>query len=153
MGNPGEDFEDLLHGFVHESMDKNEQFRNSFGKYKRWDWDEEAVTLTFSDPNKPFLRIHVTVVGTTKGDRWQWTWANRNFEDRSRLGMEKVREFGEEQGFEKLTTAFIDADEHTGWEMTSVAVHVLKAFGSYRFPTDEGFCYLIFRSIESSAVN
>jgi hypothetical protein len=153
VGTPGEDFDAVLHEFVHESIDKNEQFRKRFGKYKRWDWDDEAVTLTFSDPDKPPLVIHVTVVGTTRGEEWQWTWANRNFEDRSRLGMDKVREFGETHGFEKLTTAFFDADEHTGWEMTSVAVHILKAFGSYRFPTDEGYCYLVFRNLENTTVN
>lgn len=153
MSIPAEDFEDLVHELVHESIEKNEQFRSRFGKYKRWDWNDETVTLTFSDPDKSLLRIHVTVVGTTKGDRWQWTWANRNFEDRSRLGMEKVREFGEVHGFAKLTTPFLDADEHTGWEMTSIASHVLKAFGSYRFPTDEGFCYLVFRSIENATVH
>jgi len=153
LSNVGESFDELLHELVHESMEKNEQFWKRHGRYKRWDWDDEAVTLTFSDPKKQTLRIQVTVVGTTKGNRWQWTWANRNFEERSRIGMEKVREFGEANGYKQLTTAFLDADEHTGWEMTSIASHVLKALGSYRFPTDEGFCYLVFRNIESTTVH
>ncbi len=153
MSVPDDNFEDFLHELVHESMDKNELFWNRHGRYKRWDWDHAAVMLTFSDPNKPSLQIHVTVVGSTQGDRWQWTWANKNFEDRSRLGMEQVREFGEARGFEKLTTPFLDADEHTGWEMTSVASHILKALGSYRFPTDEGFCYLVFRNVENTTVH
>jgi hypothetical protein len=141
-------FEDVLHTFVHESIDKNQLFGERYGKYKRWDWDAETVTLTFSDPDKVPLRIDVAVVGTTKGNRWQWTWANRNFELRSRLGVEKVREYGELNGYEKLTSAFIDADEYTGWEMTSVAVHVLNALGSYRFQTDEGYCYLVYLRIQ-----
>jgi len=33
--------------------------------------------------------------------------------------------------------------------MTAVAAHVLKALGAYRFPTDDGFCYLIYRNIET----
>ncbi|MGD0800527.1 MAG: hypothetical protein ABR906_04350 [Terracidiphilus sp.] len=32
--------------------------------------------------------------------------------------------------------------------MTAVAEHVLDALGAYRFPTDQGFCYLVFRKIE-----
>jgi hypothetical protein len=143
-----ETFEEFVHALVHDSIEKNERFRNQYGKFKRWDWDSDAVTLTFSDPVKSTLRIDVTVVGTTKGERWQWTWANRNFEPRSKLGMDEVRIFGESHGYEMLTTGFIDSDEHTGWEMTSVALHVLGGIGSYRFPTDGGFCYLIYRNIK-----
>jgi hypothetical protein len=62
--------------------------------------------------------------------------------------MSKVKEFGEAKGFDKLTTGFLEADEYTGWEMTSVAVHLLNAPGSYRFPAENGFCYLVFREIE-----
>ena len=62
--------------------------------------------------------------------------------------MEKVREFGESNGYEKLTTPFLVADEYTGWEMTAVTEHVLEALGAYRFPTDHGFCYLAYRSVE-----
>jgi len=62
--------------------------------------------------------------------------------------MDKVREFGEANGYGKLTTPFLDADEYTGWEMTAVAEHVLNALGAYRFPTDDGFCYLAYRRVE-----
>ena len=31
--------------------------------------------------------------------------------------------------------------------MTSIAVHLLQAPGSYRFPTDDGYCYLVYREI------
>ena len=148
MSNSNENFEEFLHKLVHESIDKNERFRQRYGRHKRWDWDSDAVTLTFTDPTKPTLRIEVVVVGTTKGNRWQWTWANRNFDFSSRMSMEKVREFGESRGYQKLTTAFIDADDDTGWEMSSIAVHILGALGSYRFPTDEGYCYLAYLQIE-----
>jgi hypothetical protein len=141
-------FKDFLHPLVHESKDKNDRFWEQHGDYQSWYWDHEAVTLTFSDPAKPTLKVDVSVVGTTKGDRWQWTWANRNFEPRSWIGVEKVRAYGEANSFEKLTTPFLDADEYFGWEMTSIAVHILDALGSYRFPTDEGFCYLVFRNVE-----
>jgi hypothetical protein len=148
MPDTKESFEELLHTVVHESIEKDERFWNRYGKYKRWDWYAGAVTLTFFDPDKPTLQIDVSVVGTTKEDKWQWTWANRNFEPNSKLGMDEVRKFGESHGYELLTTGFIDSDEHTGWEMTSVALHVLDGLGSYRFPTDEGFCYLVFLKIQ-----
>jgi hypothetical protein len=129
-------------------MDKNKRFQEHYGLHEHYYWDPESVTLTFSDSTKLTLRIDVTVVGSTEGDSWQWSWANRNYEARSKLDMEKVREFGDVNGYDKLTSAFLDADEHTGWEMTAVAAHILNAPGAYRFPTEDGFCYIIYRKIE-----
>lgn len=141
-------FEDFLHPIIHELMSKNKKFDQQYGKHKRWDWDDEAVTLRFSDPDLLTLVIDVSVVGTTEGNRWQWTWANRNFDARSKLDIDKVREFGELHGYDKLTTAFVEADEYTGWAMTAVAAHVLDSPGAYRFETDNGYCYLLYRKIE-----
>lgn len=141
-------FNEFLHPLVHELMDKNERIRECYGVHARYDWDDESATIIFTDPEKPTLRINATVVGTTEGDTWEWTWANKNFEPRTKLDIETVRTFGETNGFEQLTTAFLPADEHTGWEMTAVAAHILNAPGAYRFPTDDGYCYLVYRKIE-----
>jgi hypothetical protein len=72
--------------------------------------------IDVTDPEKSTLRIAVSVVGTTEGDSWEWTWANRNFEPHTKVDIEKVRDFGESNGFDKLTTAFLEADECTGWK-------------------------------------
>jgi len=141
-------FREFLHPLVHELMDKNTRFREKYGLHDRWNWDSESATMTFSDPAKPTLRIDATVVGTTQGNSWEWTWANPNFKTESKHDMERVREFGENQGYDELTSGFLNADEHTGWEMTAVAAHILGAPGAYRFPTEMGYCYLIYRKIE-----
>jgi hypothetical protein len=141
-------FREFLHPLVHELMDKNKQFKERYGPHARWDWDEVAVTLTFTDPVSPTLQIDVTVVGSTEGTSWEWSWANPNIPAREKLDMERVREFGEANGYERLKSAFLDADDYAGWEMTAVAAHVLDALGAYRFPTDRGYCYLVYRKIE-----
>ena len=141
-------FQEFLHPLVHELIDKNSGFDEQFGGRARWDWDSESATITFSDPEKSTIRINATVVGTTQENSWQWTWANRNFPLLlSKQDLEKIREYGEANGFDKLTSAFLDADEFTGWEMTAVAAQ-FDAPGAYRFPTDNGFCYIIYRKIE-----
>jgi len=142
-------FEDFVHPLSHELMEKNNRFREQYGMFAQWDWDPESATLTFIDPKKTTLRIAVSVVGTTEGNSWEWTWANRNFEPHTKIDIDKVRVFGEVNGFEKLTTAFLEAAKYTGWEMTSIAAHILDARGAYRFPRDEGgHCYLIYRKVE-----
>ena len=140
-------FEEFLHPLVHESIEKNHRFSEKYGVFARWDWDYERSVITFSLQDKPTLEIEASIVGTTEGDSWEWAWANRNLDPHTKVDIAKVREFGEAKGFKKLTTPFLSADEYTGWEMTSVAVHVLESLGSYRFPTENGFCYLVYRKI------
>jgi hypothetical protein len=143
-------FEEFLHPLVHEAMEKNNQFQEKYGLHARWNWDDKQSLLIFSDPERPTLYIQVSIVGTTEGSSWEWSWANSNLKPHTKRDMEKVRDFGEANGYDKLTTAFLDADEFTGWEMTAIAVHILEAPGSYRFPTEKGYCYLIFREILES---
>lgn len=140
-------FNEFLHPLVHELMDKNKVFKNRYGDHARWDWDDEEVTLTFTDPVLDAVRVDVSVVGSTEGNSWEWSWANSNCESRSKRDIELVREFGVANGYEMLTSAFLDADEYTGWEMTAVAAHILDAPGAYRFPTEKGYCYLVYRKI------
>jgi hypothetical protein len=148
MGICNDCFSEFVHPLVHAGMEKNNAFFLKYGKRARWDWDNSSSILTFSDPTLPALRVHCSVVGTTEGDSWQWSWANKNIPSLEKADMEKVREFGEAHGYDKLTTPFLVADEYTGWEMTAVTEHVLDALGAYRFPTDHGFCYVAFRRVE-----
>jgi hypothetical protein len=144
-------FEDFVHPLWHELKEKNDQFVQQYGRHSRWDWDNEHATLTFSDPNLATVRIDVSMVGTIEGSSWQWSWANRNIRDQNKLEMEKVREYGEANSLERLTSSFVDSDEYTGWEMTAVAAHVLDAPGAYSFPTEHGRCWLLYRRIEQLA--
>jgi hypothetical protein len=145
-------FQRFVHPLTHQAQEKNKQFRERYGEFSRWDWDDERSTLTFSDPAKPSVEIDVSIVGTTEGSSWEWAWANSNISPASKIGIDRVREFGESEGYDKLTSKFLDADEYTGWEMTAVTAHLLNALGTYRFPTDHGYCYLIYRKIKILAV-
>jgi hypothetical protein len=141
-------FDDFVHPLIHAGMEKNDAFFLKYGRHARWDWDNITSTLTFTDPKLPTVRVQCSLVGTTEGDSWEWSWANKNIPAHAKVDMEKVRAFGEAHGYEKLVTPFLVADEFTGWEMTAVTEHVLEALGAYRFPTDRGFCFLAFRSVE-----
>jgi hypothetical protein len=143
-------FEIFVHPLVHAGMAKNDTIERQYGHHAHWDWDDTSSTVTFSDPKLPTVIVHCTVIGTTEGGSWQWSSANSNFPPNSKLDIDKVREFDEANEYEKLTIPFLDADEYTGWELTAVSEHVLDALGAYRFPTDNGYCYLVYRKIEES---
>ena len=144
-------FGEFLQPLEQRLQEKISHIENLYGPYRRWDWDSEAVTLTFHDSTKHSLRIEVTIVGTTQDDSWEWSWGNPNFAPDLTRDMEKVRAFGQVHGFEKLTSVFLDAGEDTGWEMTAGAAHVLNAPGAYRFSIGQGHCYLLYRKIEEVA--
>ena len=144
-------FQEFVHPLWHELETKNNEFSSRYGDHARWEWDDEGSALTFSDPNLPTVRIDVSIVGTTEGNSWQWSWANRNIPEYNKRDIEKVRDYGEVNSLEELVSASLEADEHTGWEMAAVAAHVLDAPGAYSFPTDRGRCWLLYRRFEQLA--
>jgi hypothetical protein len=144
-----EEFQQFAHPLIHEAMAKNDVCEQQFksGEGPRWDYDCDRSTLTFSQDGRSRVIADVLLVGTTQADRWQWSWANGNLPKEERALTEPIRHFGEKYGWTKLAIPFQDTDEYTGWEMTALAVHALGAIGSYRFPTDRGYAYLIYRDI------
>jgi len=149
MSESDHEFDLFVHPLVHESMAKNEACNQQFkvGEWPRWDYDDEQSTLTFSKDGRLQVLAEVAIVGTTEGGQWQWSWANGNVPSERRALIDQVRAFGERNGWTKLTAQFLDGDEYTGWEMTSGAAHILDAKGSYRFPTEHGYAYCIYRDL------
>jgi len=140
-------FEDFAHPIIHELMEKNRRFDEVYGGRERWDWDDKKATLKFSDPEKSTVLIDVAVVGSVEGNSWEWSWANKNYEGQLKIGTDRVRAFGEEHGYSQLTSSFVESDEFTGWKLTAIAAHILDAPGAYRFPTEDGHVYLVYRTI------
>jgi hypothetical protein len=88
-------FQEFLQPLFHELIEKNEAFWKRYGRHQRWDWDDQAGMIKqsrsrFPDSSLPALRIDVAVVGTTEGVSWQWSWANKNIDQRSNAGIDDV---------------------------------------------------------------
>lgn len=114
------------------------------GKHKRWDWDQEKAQLIFSNDGVPAVVCDIAFVGSisTVSNTWLWSWANFSLTEAVRGPMHKVREWGEEHDFPKLTVPKWSAEEVDGWEMSSVAIDLLGARGIYRTPGETGFTFL-----------
>ena len=143
------EYEGYRHARVHEFMEKNDTWDERFAldSCPRWDFDDKAGQLTFSKDGRALVVADVLIAGTVgkAGHQWEWAWGNANLPDSSRVPIQAVREFGEEKQWSKLTTLFLDSDEYLGWELTSIAAHILGAEAVYRFAySDPGnFVYLI----------
>jgi hypothetical protein len=143
------DFDEVQHRLVHEAIELNNQVKKDYklAEWPQWHYDSNQKTLSFLKDGIPQVVASVILVGSTKEDRWQWAWSNQNYPQEARRLVEPVREFGERKDWPALTTKFLPADEYTGWQLTSVAVHVLRAKGSYRFKSEDHFIYLVYRDI------
>jgi len=146
-----EEFNSFVHESVHLLMDLNKQYQEEFkiGGYKRWKYDLETATLTFSDNNVPFVVADIQAAGSisNKSKSWLWSWANRSLPDHVTDSVLAVKEFGEKNNISKLKEDYWEADEADGWEMAAVASRIIGAKGVYRCPDENGFFFLILTSI------
>ena len=130
---------------------RQEALRAEFGlsSYERWDWDASHGTIVFSDGAGPRVVAGAQLVGSVsrKTGTWLWAWANGSIEPRLCRDLPEVRRFGEQHGIWQLTTAKWEAEETDGWEMTSIAAHVLQAKGAYRMPQGHLFTFAILESV------
>jgi hypothetical protein len=145
------EYETYAHDCVHESMEKN---KTLFAKYKidswpRWNYSLEDATLTFSEDGKAKVICDIQAVGTTFGDEWEWSWGNKNLPLSCKSRMMAVKEFGEEKNWNKLTSLFLPSDDYLGWELTSIAMHLLGGIGVYRCPDRETPDYFMYLAVLS----
>ena len=142
-------YDEFRHCCVHESMAKNEVWFQRFpiDDLPRWDYDMDGASLTFSDKGVPRVVCEMQVVGSTKGNSWEWGWGNPNYPEACKLRMQEVLRFGKGRSWDRLSTLFLENDEFLGWECAAVSNHLLGGMGVYRCPTgDEDFIYLVILS-------
>ena len=114
--------------------------------YERWDFDEDFGVLHFESDNGRNLYFKYSLVGSfsSKTSTWKWSWDNQYLKESERKNVDKVKAFGEQNGFIALTTGLIQGDEYIGSEMTAISAKVLQAIGMYRFTQDHLTYYIIF---------
>lgn len=123
--------------------------RYGLGSYQRYDWDQDAGTIVFSNHGQPGLVADIHFVGSisTRTGTWLWSWANRSVSCRVSDRLLEVKRYGEKRGIPQLTEPYWSANEFDGWEMTSVAACLLSAEGGYRTPDEHGFTYMLLMGV------
>lgn len=141
------------HEAFHELMVKQDVLQRDFGTgaWPRYDYDLDTGTLTFSEEGVVKVVADIQVVGTTGSKDWLWGWANDWWPNSVVADLETVVSFGEEHGIIELTSGYVEDEElnHLGWELTAVAVRILKAVGAYRPKSQDraGALFLLIKSI------
>lgn len=116
--------------------------------YEHWFYDHGIGVFHFSSDDGRNLYFKYVDVGSysTKTNTWMWSWHNESTPTHVTKGLEKVKTFGEKNHYNDLTEGLINADEFTGWELTSITAKLLNAIGAYRIPRDHLFIFFIFTS-------
>jgi hypothetical protein len=124
-----------------------EEFR--LGHWPRFDWYQETQQLVFSENGIAKVAAGIQFVGSisNQSNTWLWAWANDSVDPQLSTSMITVRDYGEQHGFDQLTTKRWHAHEVDGWEMTSIAAFLLKARGAYRTPKGPGFTFMIMTDV------
>ncbi len=141
--------------FVRDSYEYLNRMQNAakrdfaLGSYERFEWDQANGTLTFSDKEVPKVIAEVEFVGSisNRTKTWLWSWDNASILPSVKEHIAEVRSFGELHGLRELTTANWEATEEDGWAMTAVTARILQAKGAYRSPSNNGFTFVVFRSL------
>lgn len=117
--------------------------------WPRYDWGQESASLVFSDQSGPRVRASIQFVGSisTRTNTWLWSWANDSLMYQVTCLMSRVREYGKQNGIDRLAKDYWPANEVDGWEMTSVAGFILGAKGAYRTPDENGFIYMVIMDV------
>jgi outer membrane protein OmpA-like peptidoglycan-associated protein len=84
----------------------------------RWDFDDEASTLVFSEPGRPTVVADVRLVDSysTRTGTFQWAWQTFEPCAPEAKDVARVRVFGEVRGLADLTTANWACEEAVAWE-------------------------------------
>lgn len=143
----------LMHHAVHEAQARQTASNKRWGwlDMPRWDFDNEASTLTFSAGNEKII-ANVRLVGSfsTTANTFQWAWKTFQEDTAEARDSSYVRVFGEVRGISMLTTATFACDEAAGWKMASIAAYLLGAEGLYRAPFEHTRWFMLLSNFRKS---
>lgn len=135
---------------VEEISSLQDEFKKVYdlNSYDRWSFHEDFGVFDFESDDGRKLYFKYSLVGSfsQKTSTWKWSWDNEHLKRSERRRIDEVKAFGEQNGFISLTTGLIEADEYTGWEMTSIAAKILNAIGAYRFTQEHLTFYVVFNN-------
>ncbi len=117
-----------------------------------WNIDQAGGTITFTSPKGLIATAAVQIIGTynTQDGTWLWGWDNPSLEISLTEHARKVQHFGEERGYEVLTTQKLECPENQCWDFAALACMLAEAQGAYRGPVGMARVFLTFGQVKLS---
>ncbi len=116
--------------------------------YENWFYNQSTGLLRLYNEDKE-IHFKYIPVGTfsRKSNSWLWAWANDDSNETEKFQTLKVKAFGEQKKYDKLSKSYFDGDEYTGWELTSISFGLLGGLVTYRVVSDDLEKYFILTDI------
>ena len=95
-------------------------------------WDIERATIRFERGDERIV-ADLCLIGSVSEQEgtFLWAWANETTPAAATVGLDRVRQFGEEHDLPLLTTAEFRGDRAQGLEMVAVAGRIQDAAGAF----------------------
>jgi hypothetical protein len=122
-------------------------------KYKindinQWFYHEATGLLTLSTDESE-LNFKYIPIGTysNETETWMWSWNKEDSIERNISEIYKVKDFGHQENYEKLTEGHFESDLYDGWEFIAIANKTLNGIGGYRVVVDHIEIYFLIKEI------
>jgi hypothetical protein len=92
----------------------------------------------------------VQIVGTydTPHGTWLWNWGNPSIRPALTEHARKAQAYGQEKGYDVLTTPQLLCPEAQCWELTALACMIAEAQGAYRGPAGTARVFMRFGQVK-----
>ena len=116
-----------------------------------WTLDQDVGDLVFTTPGIRAV-APAQIIGTysTQDGTWLWGWDHASVVPALAEHARRVRAYGEEHGYERLTTQKLACTEHEAWELTALAFLLCRANGAYRGPAGPTLVFMTFGEVRLS---
>lgn len=141
------DFETLLRVSMEDLMVATQAHQQAwhFGKEEQWHVDYDRGELVLKLPGRQVI-ASAQIIGTYDAESgvWQWAWANSSLPQNIIAHALSVKEYGEQQGIERLTSPEWSGAETDCWYMAALAFRLCGCGGAYRGPAGATFTFFTF---------
>lgn len=118
------------------------------GSAERWNFDQESGSLIFTF-DELIATCPAQIVGSfnTEKGSWLWSWANASILEPLTKDASRVREYGEQHGFAKLTEEKWEGSEEDAWGVAAITNKVCERQGVYRGPAGPTLVFFTFGEV------
>jgi hypothetical protein len=151
------DYDNLINESIVFLNKAQESLKNDYriSEWESWDYDPEEATLTFSHKGKIAIIAKIQFIGSYSDitNTWLWSWANSSILEKVRADLMFFGDFGEENGFEKISEAKWEADIRDAWDMSAITAYLLDGMGVYKAPSSNGPAFLLITDIKENHID
>jgi hypothetical protein len=120
-----------------------QKFQDSFkakydiDNYDNWFYTQASEIIRLYSADKEIHFKYIPIGSFSRNtNTWMWAWANNDSIESRKLQTLKVKEFGQNKGYDNLINDYFEGDEYTGWELASITFKLLEGIGVYRIVSD-----------------